>query len=51
VLVHDWCQQFPSHLIGEVEFGPDGMLYPFRLTFRPGTDELWVGDVGWTRFD
>jgi glucose/arabinose dehydrogenase/PKD repeat protein len=144
VLVHDWCQQFPSHSIGDLEFGPDGMLYvgggdgasftmadygqagappnpcgdppvpvggrqapptaeggalraqdlrsagdpttlsgtiarlhpatgapvggtgpdenarrivasglrnPFRLTFRPGTDELWVGDVGWTRFD
>ncbi|MEX0864004.1 MAG: PQQ-dependent sugar dehydrogenase, partial [Acidimicrobiia bacterium] len=27
VLINDWCQQFPSHSIGDVEFGPDGMLY------------------------
>jgi glucose/arabinose dehydrogenase len=27
VLVEDWCQQFPSHSIGAVEFGPDGALY------------------------
>jgi len=27
VLIHDWCQQFPSHSIGDLEFGADGMLY------------------------
>ena len=27
VLVEDWCQQYPSHSIGTVEFGPDGALY------------------------
>ena len=27
VLVSDWCQQFPSHSIGTVAFGPDGALY------------------------
>jgi len=27
VLVEDWCQQFPSHSVGAVEFGPDGALY------------------------
>jgi PKD repeat protein len=27
VLVEDWCQQYPSHSIGTVEFGPDGKLY------------------------
>ena len=27
VLLEDWCQQFPSHSIGTVEFGPDGALY------------------------
>ena len=27
VLVEDWCQQFPSHSIGSIGFGPDGMLY------------------------
>lgn len=24
-----------------------GMRNPFRFAFRPGTDELWFGDVGW----
>jgi glucose/arabinose dehydrogenase len=27
VLVSGWCQQFPSHTIGTVTFGPDGALY------------------------
>src|SRR5262249_24823813 len=27
VLVEDWCQQFPSHSIGTLLFGRDGMLY------------------------
>lgn len=27
VLVEDWCQQFPSHTIGTVAFGPDGSVY------------------------
>ncbi|MEU4562937.1 discoidin domain-containing protein [Actinoplanes sp. NPDC023936] len=26
-LLHDWCQQYPSHSIGDLRFGPDGMLY------------------------
>ena len=145
VLVEDWCQQYPSHSIGSVEFGRDGALYasggdgasfnftdygqdgsplnpcgdppgppgtmltpptaeggalrsqdlrtsgdpvtldgtvirvnpatgdglrndpssdpnarriiadglrnPFRIMARPGTDEIWVGDVGWTEWE
>jgi glucose/arabinose dehydrogenase len=27
VLIEDWCQQFPSHSIGSLAFGPDGALY------------------------
>jgi glucose/arabinose dehydrogenase len=148
VLIEDWCQQYPSHSIGTVEFGNDGALYasggdgasfnftdygqdgaptnpcgdppggvgttltpptaqggalrsqdlrttgdpvsldgsiirvnpatgaalsdnpmfansdpnarriiaygmrnPFRFTARPGTDEIWVGDVGWNAWE
>jgi glucose/arabinose dehydrogenase/PKD repeat protein len=146
VLIEDWCQQYPSHSVGSLEFGADGMLYasggdgasfnfvdygqdgspvnpcgdppvgvtptppsaeggalrsqdlrtsgdpvsldgtvirvdpatgaaaagnplssstdpnarriiayglrnPFRFTARPGTNELWVGDVGWNEWE
>ncbi|MGI5212314.1 PQQ-dependent sugar dehydrogenase [Plantactinospora sp. CA-290183] len=27
VLIHDWCQQYPSHSLGDLRFGADGMLY------------------------
>ena len=27
MLIEDWCQQFPSHSIGDLDFGPDGALY------------------------
>lgn len=27
VLLRDWCQQYPSHSIGDLKFGADGMLY------------------------
>jgi len=27
VLIEDWCQQYPSHSIGDLRFGPDGLLY------------------------
>ena len=143
VLINDWCQQFPSHSMGSLNFGADGALYvsagdgasfnfadygqrgnpcgdppgtsaptpptaeggalraqdirttldpvglngsilrvdpatgagmpdnpqglstdpnarrvvahglrnPFRFTFRPGTNEVWAGDVGWNDWD
>ncbi len=28
-----------------------GFRNPFRFTFRPGTSELWVGDVGWSTWE
>lgn len=145
VLIHDWCQQYPSHSIGDLHFGADGALYatggdgasfsatdygqlagasnpcgdppggtmspptaeggalraqdvrttadptgldgavlrldpatgaamagnpligspdlnaqrivahglrnPFRFTVRPGTNEIWIGDVGWNTWE
>jgi uncharacterized repeat protein (TIGR01451 family) len=148
VFIEDWCQQYPSHSIGSLAFGADGMLYvsggdgasfnftdygqdgnplnpcgdppggvgatlapptaeggalrsqdirtsgdaasldgailrldpttgaaangnpnfgssdpnvrrivahglrnPFRITMRPGTNEVWVGDVGWNDWE
>jgi glucose/arabinose dehydrogenase len=27
VLLRDWCQQFPSHSVADLTFGPDGALY------------------------
>ncbi|HEX2771958.1 MAG TPA: PQQ-dependent sugar dehydrogenase, partial [Micromonosporaceae bacterium] len=139
VLIHDWCQQYPSHSIGDIGFGADGMLYvtggdgasfnvvdygnlpagnptnpcsdpvsqggalrsqdirttadetqldgsllrldpttgaaapgnpnsgspdpdtrrivatglrnPFRLTMRPGTNEAWISETGWTTWE
>ena len=27
VLIEDWCQQYPSHSVGPLDFGPDGALY------------------------
>ena len=27
VLIEDWCQQYPSHSVGSLAFGPDGALY------------------------
>lgn len=28
-----------------------GLRNPFRFGFRPGTNELWVGDVGWSTWE
>jgi glucose/arabinose dehydrogenase len=134
VLIEDWCQQFPSHSVGDLAFAPDGALYvaggegasfgfadtgqngnpcgdpsgqggalrsqdlrtggdpvtldgtvlrvdpetgtgmpgnplaassdrnarriiaqglrnPYRMALRPGSGELWVGDVGWSTWE
>ncbi|MBE2320848.1 PQQ-dependent sugar dehydrogenase [Solirubrobacter sp. CPCC 204708] len=42
VLIEDWCQQFPSHSVGWLEFGPDGQLY---ASAGDGASFLW-GDYG-----
>ena len=28
-----------------------GLRNPFRFALRPGTDEIWVGDVGWSNWE
>ena len=28
-----------------------GMRNPFRFTIRPGTNDLWIGDVGWNDWE
>jgi len=28
-----------------------GLRNPFRITQRPGTNELWIGDVGWNTWE
>lgn len=28
-----------------------GLRNPFRFTFRPGTNEVWIGDVGWNTWE
>ncbi|MEZ5062916.1 MAG: PQQ-dependent sugar dehydrogenase [Solirubrobacterales bacterium] len=28
-----------------------GLRNPFRIAVRPGTDEVWVGDVGWSKWE
>ena len=28
-----------------------GFRNPFRFTFRPGTSEVWIGDVGWSGWE
>lgn len=28
-----------------------GLRNPFRFTFRPGTSEIWIGDVGWRTWE
>ena len=28
-----------------------GLRNPFRINFRPGTQELWAGDVGWNEWE
>ena len=28
-----------------------GLRNPFRITIRPGTHEVWIGEVGWNRWE
>ena len=37
VLVEDWCQQYPSHSVGALIFGPEGALYASPVARAPAS--------------
>ncbi|HEY5286992.1 MAG TPA: PKD domain-containing protein, partial [Solirubrobacteraceae bacterium] len=39
LIKNDWCQQFTSHSVGDLQFGPEGALY-----VSAGTGGLWNTD-------
>ena len=39
VMLEDWCQQYPSHSIGSLDFGPDSKLY---VSGGDGASFNWV---------
>lgn len=47
VIKDEWCQQFTSHSVGDLQFGPEGALY-----VSAGTGALWntadYGELGGT---
>ena len=43
-LVHDWCQQFGGHGVGDLQFGPDGSLY------AGSGDTANFSEVDWGQF-
>lgn len=40
-------EQSPEWLAGRAAVVAFGLRNPFRMTFRPATAELWIGDAGW----
>jgi glucose/arabinose dehydrogenase len=48
ILVEDWCQQFPSHSMGSLAFGPEGALYATGGEGASFTTTDW-GQLGGTR--
>jgi uncharacterized repeat protein (TIGR01451 family) len=47
VFIEDWCQQFPSHSMGAIAFGADGMLYMSAGEGASFTNQDW-GQFGGT---
>ncbi len=44
LIENNWCQQFPSHSVGDLAFGPDGALYV------SGGDGASYGDGDWGQY-
>jgi glucose/arabinose dehydrogenase len=44
-LVHDWCQDAPTHTVGDLVFGPDGALYA-SAGEAAGWDDVDHGQAG-----
>lgn len=42
---------FVNHAGARGEIWAYGLRNPWKIAFRPGTDELWAGDVGWERWE
>jgi PKD repeat protein/glucose/arabinose dehydrogenase len=48
VLLRGWCQQYPSHSVGDLQFGPDGALYVSGgegANFVNADDGQWGGTL------
>lgn len=52
----DTGEALPSNPLSGGDPGDDrvvayGLRNPFRIAMRPGTNELWIGDVGWGQWE
>ena len=49
VLIDDWCQQYPSHSIGDLAFGADGALYVSARRRRRASTSPTTARTGFRR--
>jgi hypothetical protein len=51
VLIEDWCQQYPSHSIGSLEFGPDGALWVVDMYREVIEHPKWIPEAWLKQLD